>query len=319
MPRGSSRRRSGGHPGARPAPAPTPAPRPAPPNTPPPGRRAPAPTPRPAPKPAPKPAPRPKPPVRVVPPKPKPKPKPVVTPPPKRVAQKRKEPSYNQEYWAQQKADGVSQAAMKAKQDKISKRKAYSGDRVITKANSATAALKIKKLTGSMATLQNGGVTKTEKKSGLFGERKDTTYDYKRGPKIVTRAIDPTIGGKRFGEKTSTTYVDGVEYATKTGHDPLGRDAKVTRPETAGHITDKVKIPTKGKVSLPVTKPTTGVADQTTASGGPAGTSIQPDVLTNLLAIKKNKLRQGKRSVRNKRGGGGIAAGAGGIGLNITT
>ena len=77
-----------------------------------------------------------------------------------------------------------------------------------------------------------------EKTSGLLGEKLDTTYDYKGGPSIVTKATDPTIKGVRLGDKTSTTFVDGVEVATKTGNDPLGYDAKVTNPDIAGHIDD---------------------------------------------------------------------------------
>lgn len=40
--------------------------------------------------------------------------------------------SYNQAYWATQRASGVSQADMKAEQDRIGMKKAYSGDRVPT-------------------------------------------------------------------------------------------------------------------------------------------------------------------------------------------
>tara|TARA_R110002073_G_scaffold86820_3_gene206311 strand:- start:1166 stop:1774 length:609 start_codon:yes stop_codon:yes gene_type:complete len=40
--------------------------------------------------------------------------------------------SYNQAYWATQRASGVSQADMKAEQDSIGIKKAYSGDRVPT-------------------------------------------------------------------------------------------------------------------------------------------------------------------------------------------
>ena len=152
------------------------------------------------------------------------------------------EPKYNQAYWADQRAKGVSQADMKAEQDKVGIKKAYSGDKVVTADMKRRAADDLKRVTGSMATIQNKGVTKTEEKSGLLGEKLDTTYDYKGGPSIVTRATDPTIGGVRFGEKTSTTFVDGTEVATKTGHDPLGYDAKVTRPDIAGNIDDTQPI-----------------------------------------------------------------------------
>ena len=122
--------------------------------------------------------------------------------------------------------------------DSVGINKAYSGDKVITKDMKRKAVDDLSRVTGSMATLENGGVTKTEKTSGLLGEKLDTTYDYKGGPSIVTKATDPTIKGVRLGDKTSTTFVDGVEVATKTGNDPLGYDAKVTNPDIAGHIDD---------------------------------------------------------------------------------
>ena len=43
------------------------------------------------------------------------------------------EVSYNQAYWATQRASGVSQADMKAERDSIGMKKAYSGDRVPTR------------------------------------------------------------------------------------------------------------------------------------------------------------------------------------------
>ena len=135
-------------------------------------------------------------------------------------------------------------------------KKAYSGDKVVTEDMTRKANDDLSRVTGSMAVLDDpkmtteekadltkagilvGGVTKTEEKSGLLGEKLDTTYDYKGGPSIVTKATDPTIKGVRLGDKTSTTFVDGVEVATKTGNDPLGYDAKVTNPDIAGHIDD---------------------------------------------------------------------------------
>ena len=150
--------------------------------------------------------------------------------------------SYNQAYWAAKKAGGASQADMKTQQDSIGITKAYSGDKVITEDMNRNASDDLSRITGSMATLQNKGVTKTEEKSGLLGEKLDTTYNYKGGPSIVTRANDPTIKGVRLGDKTSTTFVNGVEVATKTGSDPLGRDAKVTRPKgVAKGINDRVE------------------------------------------------------------------------------
>ena len=171
--------------------------------------------------------------------------------------------SYNQAYWAAKKAGGASQADMKTQQDSIGIKKAYSGDKVITEDMKRKASDDLSRITGSMAVLDEsgdpemtaakkadltkagilvGGVTKTKEQSGLFGEKLDTTYNYKGGPSIVTRATDPTIKGVRLGDKTSTTFVNGVEVATKTGSDPLGRDAKVTRPKgVAKGIDDQVE------------------------------------------------------------------------------
>ena len=153
-------------------------------------------------------------------------------------------PRYDQKYWANQLAKGVSQADMKKEQDSIGMKKAYSGDKVVTEDMKRKASDDLSRVTGSMATLQNGGVVKTKgKKYGLLGENQNTTYDYKGGPSIVTKANDPSLFGFNFGDKTSTTYVDGTEVATKTGRDPLGKDATVTRPEgLAGDINDTQPI-----------------------------------------------------------------------------
>ena len=175
------------------------------------------------------------------------------------------EVSYNQAYWAARLEGGATQAELAAEQKAIGMKKAYSGDVVVTPDMKKQAAADLKRVTGSMAVVDDpkmpeaekeelrkagidvGGVTKTEAKSGLLGETTTTDYAYKKGPVITTKATDPVIktplGDLRLGEKVSTTYVDGVEVATKTGHDPLGRDAEVTRPEgIAAHIADTTKI-----------------------------------------------------------------------------
>ena len=153
------------------------------------------------------------------------------------------EVSYNQAYWAARKEGGATPSELKAEMDAIGMKKAYSGDRVITQDMKRQASDDLSRLTGSIATIQNGGVTKTDGDAyGLFGERQDTTYDYKGGPSVVTRSNDPSLFGVNFGDKTSTTFVNGVEVATKTGRDPLGRDAKVTRPDgLAKGINDRVE------------------------------------------------------------------------------
>jgi len=171
------------------------------------------------------------------------------------------EVSYNQAYWAGLRSGNTSQADMKAKQDAIGMKKSYSGDRVITPDMQRQASDDLSRLTGSMAVTDDskmtpekkaaliksgilvGDVTKTVgEKYGFFGERQDTTYDYKGGPSVVTRSNDPSLFGVNFGAKTSTTYVDGVEVQTKSGRDPLGRDAKITKPDgLARGINDRVE------------------------------------------------------------------------------
>ena len=100
------------------------------------------------------------------------------------------------------------------------------------------------------------------------------------------------------------------EYRKGSGHpSALAKPAKtVTKTETA-------------KPTIQTTIPTTGSNQGTAPSSGgaAAGNSVQPENLKNMLAIKKNKSRAGKRSVRNKRTGGGMNFGGDGVGLNITT
>ena len=170
------------------------------------------------------------------------------------------EVSYNQAYWAARKEGGATPSELKAEMDAIGMKKAYSGDRVITQDMKRQASDDLSRVTGSMAVTDDskmtpekkaaliksgilvGDVTKTDGDAyGLFGKRQDTTYDYKGGPSVVTRSNDPSLFGVNFGAKTSTTYVDGVEVATKTGRDPLGSDAKITRPSgLAKGINDRV-------------------------------------------------------------------------------
>jgi len=88
-----------------------------------------------------------------------------------------------------------------------------------------------------------GGVSKTVgAKYGLFGESQDTTYDYKGGPSIVTRAYDPSLFGLSLGDKTSTTFVDGVAVAKKTNGDGLGKGAVVTPSTVPEGIKDTTPV-----------------------------------------------------------------------------
>jgi len=224
---------------------------------------------------------------------------------------------YNQDYWADQVAKGVPQADIIAEQNSLGNKKAYSGDQVVTKANSDTANFKLKKITGSDATLQNGGVTKTTETSGLAGENFTTTYDYTNGPKIVQKGTDPVVAGVRLGDKTSTTYVDGVEVATKTGHDPLGRDAVVTKPTIAGHITDTTKVqePYTAPIEDKPSSVTAGAGSRgsTTSAAPTYGEEITPD---KEKAISRRVKRRGKNALKIRRDKALNFTGSG-TGLNI--
>ena len=154
------------------------------------------------------------------------------------------EVSYNQAYFAARLSGGATQAELKAEQDAIGMKKSYSGDRVITPDMQRRARDDLSRVTGSMAVLDDpkmtaekradliksgilvGGVTKNVGDPyGFFNERQDTTYNYEGGPSIVTRANDPSLFGVGLGAKTSTTFVDGVAVAKKTGGDGLGNGA----------------------------------------------------------------------------------------------
>ena len=142
--------------------------------------------------------------------------------------------SYNQAYWATQRASGVSQADMKAEQDSIGMKKAYSGDRVPTRF--------------------------------------------------------PNTGPPSQGFKEGTASVITTAPKNKIA---------VTVGQSSGG---------------------SGGSNQDTAlAGGAAATATnQPDNLKNMLAIKKNAQRQGKRKLRQKRNTS-VGFGNGGVGLNITT
>jgi hypothetical protein len=78
----------------------------------------------------------------------------------------------------------------------------------------------------------------------------------------------------------------------------------------------------KNKIAVTVGQSSggSGGSNQDTAlAGGAAATATnQPDNLKNMLAIKKNAQRQGKRKLRQKRNTS-VGFGNGGVGLNITT
>jgi len=138
------------------------------------------------------------------------------------VAEKDK---YNQAYWAKQVADpNVSQADIKKKMDAVGMKKAYSGAQVVSKGNKKTADDTVKRVTGSDATIQNGGVTRDWTRSGLLGEKVRGDFKWKDGTQVTTMANNPVLGGTfnevtgridggtRFGDYNSTTFAGTGNY-----------------------------------------------------------------------------------------------------------
>ena len=254
---------------------------------------------------------------------------------------------YDQAYWSNQIAPkvidangknigglGLTQAQVGAAQDKVGMDKAYSGDRVVTTANKDTALFKLKKLTGSMATLGNG-VTKSTSKSGLFNENTTDKYDYAgNNPDVTVKTTDPQFdiyGNKiRVGAKTSTTFVDGT--ATNTVTNATGADNGVgstVATANADGLDDTVVA--DNVVSTSGTTGATGTTSTVTATpartqfvpkivdptlgGQQAGAIANPDGLKNILAVKKGKQQRGKRNLRTAKTGQRVSGS--GVGLNI--
>ena len=157
--------------------------------------------------------------------------------------------------------------------------------------------------------------------------------------KLAKRGLSGAAGLKELSRQQAATLdkdtsFSGIWKSIKSGekHEPVqsllefgkaneyrkgsGHPSALAKPTETQTSTSSVSSKPNIKIA---TSPSSG-ANQGTApsSGGPAGASVQPSNLKNMLAIKKNKQSQGKRGTRTKRGGG-IAVGAGGVGLNITT
>ena len=257
---------------------------------------------------------------------------------------------YNQAYWANQIAPkvidangknigglGLTQAEVRAAKEKVGDKKAYSSDRVVTTANKDAALFKLKKITGSMATLGNG-VTKSTSKSGLFNEHTTDKYDYAgNNPDVIVKTTDPKfdIFGReiRLGDKTSTTFVDGT--ATNTVTNPTGAANGVgstVAKANADDVNDTVVADNVVSPSVPAvvpavvppkkttlvippttrTKTTTKLPETTMAA---AGAIANPDGLKNILAVKKGKQQRGKRNLRTAKTGQRVSGA--GVGLNI--
>ena len=254
---------------------------------------------------------------------------------------------YDQAYWSNQIAPkvidangknigglGLTQAQVGAAQDKVGMDKAYSGDRVVTTANKDTALFKLKKLTGSMATLGNG-VTKSTSKSGLFNENTTDKYDYAgNNPDVTVKTTDPQFdiyGNKiRVGAKTSTTFVDGTATNTVTNATGAANGVGST-VATANADGVKDTVVADNVVSTSGATGTTGKTSTVTATpartkfvprivdpelgGQQAGAIANPDGLKNILAVKKGKQQRGKRNLRTAKTGQRVSGS--GVGLNI--
>jgi hypothetical protein len=134
---------------------------------------------------------------------------------------------YNQAYWAKQLASGKSQTEIKAMQDAAGS-KVYSGAEVVSKDNKRTALDTLKRVTGSDATIQNGGVTRDWERSGLLGENVKGTFKWNDGTTVTTMANNPVVGGKfnevtgridggtRLGDYNSTTFSGTGNYTGAT-------------------------------------------------------------------------------------------------------
>jgi len=146
------------------------------------------------------------------------------------------EVSYNQAYWKGKKEGGATQAEMAAEQKALGSKKIYSGDRAITKQDQR----KSKYILDSLAP---SGIkpTVTEEKKGLLNETllSTSSYDIGTGKPIVvgSEKTSPMIGGKRFGDDVTKTYVDGVATWTEKG---VGDDSSITTSKT-GAQNDRVE------------------------------------------------------------------------------
>jgi hypothetical protein len=158
------------------------------------------------------------------------------------------EPSYNQEYWAGQRAKGVSQADMKAQQDKIGMNKAYSGDVVVSDRDRLAAQYKLKGM-GEEAAKQGIKPETTVTKKGFFDETTVTNqkYDFGDGKpySFTQEKTSPVINGVRLGKDTTKAYADGVLAYERKGDINTGTYSSPTQ----AHIADRTKIEPMDKLN----------------------------------------------------------------------
>ena len=134
------------------------------------------------------------------------------------------EVSYNQAYWATQRASGVSQADMKAEQDSIGMKKAYSGDRVPTSfpntgppsqgfkegtasVNDATPRKKIALTIGASA---GGGSGGSNQDTALAGGSAGRTSDVNNQKNMLATNRKVKAKGKK-----ATRNIAGLAYSSK--------------------------------------------------------------------------------------------------------
>ena len=242
---------------------------------------------------------------------------------------------YNQEYWAKQLASGKSQAEIKAMQDAAGS-KVYSGAEVISKDNSRTALDTLKRVTGSDATIQNGGVTRDWERSGLLGENVKGTFKWNDGTTVTTMANNPVVGGKfnevtgridggtRLGDYNSTTFAGTGNYtgatagsndtggtsstgsqvavaSVKGGNDGLGTDAKTVIIDAADSTTlADVLDKTVNIDTLTVDALTTTIAAVTTVAEVDKliETTTSPEILKSLRQRRLSLMRGNRTNTR---------------------
>jgi|TARA_B110000259_G_scaffold7635_1_gene8356 hypothetical protein len=237
---------------------------------------------------------------------------------------------YNQEYYAKLKANGMSTANILDIQSQAIGGNPYSGATIVSEDQKRGAEDTLSRVTGSMATLQNGGVTRKYTQSGLLGEFVKGEFNWKDGTNVTTLADDPVLrgtfnestgrieGGIRLGSRQVTTFAGrgnytgatagtgasttGPKYAVNTmsgGEDGLGGGAKTTTLTAKQSATlDDV---TTGKVKLDDIVDSTTIIDAITtveAVDGLIATTTDPDILKSLYQRRLSLMRLSRTRTR---------------------
>ena len=237
---------------------------------------------------------------------------------------------YNQEYYAKLKANGMSTANILDIQKQAIGGNAYSGATIVSEDQKRGAEDTLSRVTGSMATLQNGGVTRKYTQSGLLGEFVKGEFNWKDGTNVTTLADDPVLrgtfnestgrieGGIRLGSRQVTTFAGrgnytgatagtgasttGPKYAVNTmsgGEDGLGGGA-VTTTLTAKQSATLDDV-TTGKVKLDDIVDSTTIIDAITtveAVDGLIATTTDPDILKSLYQRRLSLMRLSRTRTR---------------------